>query len=293
MKTFSLGTFLLKYKNDDACLEHIKNIRFPQGIGCANCRTITKFTKVKGRPVYQCSCGYQVSPLANTIFEKTTTPLQYWFYAMFIMTATRSGISAKQLQRELGVTYKTAWRMMKQIRLLMANIDYIPMRGIVEIDESYFGGKPSNRKFKVAGKGKEAVMGMVEREGKAYIKHIPNTYGYTLLGVIKKKIDPRARIMSDELPTYNHLRKMGYVHSKINHSKRYVLADIHTQNIESMWSNIKRGVYGVYRHVSREYLQTYLDEYSWRFNHRQNPSGMFDLLLSEIAEVTAIKSKLI
>lgn len=117
----NIVTILQKYNNNDACLEHIKKVRFPQGIGCANCRKITNFTKIKSKPVYQCSCGWQVSPLAGTIFEKSTTPLQLWFYTIFLMTATRSGISAKQLQRELGVTYKTAWRMMKQIRLLMAD----------------------------------------------------------------------------------------------------------------------------------------------------------------------------
>src|SRR3990167_8543248 len=108
IEKFSLGTFLRKYKNDDACLAHIVSIKFPNGIYCVLCKTIAKFYKVKGRPVYQCSCGYQVSPLAGTIFEKTTTPLQFWFYAMFVMTQTRSGVSARQLQRELGVTYKTA-----------------------------------------------------------------------------------------------------------------------------------------------------------------------------------------
>lgn len=119
----NLALFLKKYRSDEACLEKIRKIVFPQGITCKNCKVVTKFTKVTGRPVYQCSCGYQVSPLAGTVFEKTTTPLQYWFYALWLMTATRGGISAKQLQRELGVTYKTAWRMMKQIRILMGKRD--------------------------------------------------------------------------------------------------------------------------------------------------------------------------
>ena len=151
----NLAIFLKTYNNDEACLEHIKRVRFPQGIGCVNCRKFTNFTKIKERPVYQCSCGYQVSPLAGTIFEKSTTKLQYWFYAIFLMTATRSGISAKQLQRELGVTYKTAHRMMKQIRLLMANPN-TTLYGTVEVDSAHFGGDPANRKFKVKGKGKES-----------------------------------------------------------------------------------------------------------------------------------------
>ncbi|PIU04023.1 hypothetical protein COT44_00050 [Candidatus Shapirobacteria bacterium CG08_land_8_20_14_0_20_39_18] len=110
---FSLGGFLKKYRNDEVCLEYLVKIKHPSGIFCKKCQKITNFTKVKDRPVYQCSCGYQISPLSGTIFEKTTTPLQYWFYAIFIMSVTRSGVSAKQLQRELGVTYKTAWRIFK------------------------------------------------------------------------------------------------------------------------------------------------------------------------------------
>src|SRR5258706_15193156 len=110
---FSLGSFLKQYKNDEACLDRVKEIRYPSGIFCEQCKEIKNFTKIKDRPVYQCSCGWQISPLAGTILEKTTTSLQYWFYTIFIMSVTRSGVSAKQLQRELGVTYKTAWRMFK------------------------------------------------------------------------------------------------------------------------------------------------------------------------------------
>lgn len=142
---FSLGSFLKKYKNDEACLEHIKEIKYPSGISCEKCKAVKDFSKVKNRPVYECSCGYQISPLAGTIFEKTTTPLQYWFYAIFIMSVTRSGVSAKQLQRELGVTYKTAWRIFKQIRILMANTDSGLLNGTVEVDETFIGGKGMNR----------------------------------------------------------------------------------------------------------------------------------------------------
>lgn len=293
MKKFSLGTFLLKYRNDDDCLEHIIDIRYPQGIYCEKHKMISKFYKVKDRPVYQCSCGYQISPLAGTIFEKTTTPLQYWFYAMFIMTATRSGVSAKQLQRELGITYKTAWRMMKQIRILMANVDKNLLNGIVEINETFIGGKGKNRAYQwregVEGKEKEIVMGMVERQGRAYLKHIPNTGKFTLLQQIKENVDPTARIMTDELASYINLPKLGYFHQAVKHSKyEYVRGEVHTQNIENVWSHVKRGIYGVYRVVSKKYLQSYIDEYSWRYNRRKSPV-MFDLLLAEVGQVKAIK----
>lgn len=121
--TFSLKSFLEKYHNDEVCLEEIFRLKYPNGAFCEKCQQVSKFYKIAKRPVYQCSCGFQISPLAGTVFEKTTTPLQYWFYAIFMMANTRSGVSAKTLQREIGVTYKTAWRMFKQIRILMAEVN--------------------------------------------------------------------------------------------------------------------------------------------------------------------------
>ncbi|MBI2315056.1 IS1595 family transposase [Candidatus Daviesbacteria bacterium] len=144
---FSLGVFLKKFGTPEKCLDTILNLRFPKGVYCDKCTAISKFYKVEGRPLYACSCGFQISPLAGTILEKTTTPLQYWFYAIFIMSTTRSGVSAKQLQRMLEVTYKTAWRMFKQIRMLMAESGGGMLDGIVEVDETFVGGKGKNRAF--------------------------------------------------------------------------------------------------------------------------------------------------
>lgn len=296
---FTLGTFLKQYKNDEACLEHLKTIKYPQGIFCEKCQKITNFTKVTDRPVYQCSCGWQISPLAGTIFEKTTTPLQYWFYAIFIMSVTRSGVSAKQLQRELGVTYKTAWRMFKQIRILMANANNNGgiLEGTVEIDETFIGGKGMNRKFKPHFNEipKEVVMGMVQRSTtgnggtKAYLKHIPNTGKWSLLKQIKDHVDPQARVITDEYRGYTQLKYHGYRHDFVTHKETYVVGDIYTQNIENLWSILKRGIYGVYRVVSKKYLQAYIDEHAWRYNNRKSGSFMFDLLLAQVAEVKPIK----
>lgn len=297
--SFSLGTFLRKYKNDEACLEHIKEIKYPSGIFCEKCKEIKNFTKVADRPVYQCSCGYQISPLAGTIFEKTTTPLQYWFYAIFLMSVTRSGVSAKQLQRSLRVTYKTAWRMFKQIRILMANTNNSGgmLDGIVEIDETFIGGKGMNRRFKPHFNEipKEVVMGMVQRSvtgkggDKVYLKHIPNTGKWSLLKQIKEHVDPQARVITDEYYGYTQLKRHGYDHEFVTHKDTYVVGDIYTQNVENLWSILKRGIYGVYRVVSKKYLQAYIDEYAWRYNNRKYNDQMFDLLLRQIAEVRIIQ----
>jgi len=291
---FSLKEFFSRFPDDNACLEEIKNIRWPSGITCPVCKKATKFYKVKGRTAYACEFGgTTVYPLADTILEKTTTPLQYWFYAMYLMTKTRSGISAKQLERELGVTYKTAWRMFKQIRMLMNDTSSDPLDGTVEVDETFVGGKGKNRKSTwvqgIEGKEKEILMGMVKRGGKVYIKHIPNTGKWTLLKQIQEHISPKARIFTDEWRGYIQLSYKGYGHDSVNHSAtEYVRGEVHTQNIDNVWSHLKRGIFGVYRIVSAKYLQAYADEYAFRYNNRKFDGTMFDILLNQIAEVRTI-----
>jgi hypothetical protein len=230
--------------------------------------------------------GHQISPLAGTVFEKTTTPLQYWFYAMWLMTATRGGISAKQLQRELGVTYKTAWRMAKQIRILMGKRDGRLLQGIVETDESFFGGAGKNRRYvpHFNEKPKDIIMGMVEREGRVVMKKIETTGRIALMEQIQKHVDPTATIMHDEFVGYKNLHKLGYDHHAVNHGKTYVVGKAHTNNVEGLWGRIKPGIKGVYRKVSSKYIESYMDEYCFRYNNRKKPNEMFEPLLRQIGE---------
>lgn len=292
---FTISQFLRRFPNDDACLEEIKNLRWPKGtITCAKCGRANKHYKVEGRTAYACSfCGNHVYPLAGTIFDKTTTPLRLWFYAIYLMAQTRAGISAKQLQRELGVTYKTAWRMFKQIRTLMADNNGTPLDGIVEVDETFVGGKTSNRKskFGIGSTDKEVVMGMVAREGKAYLRHVKNTGKWTLLEQIKLNVSPTARVFTDEFGSYISLPKYGYEHESVIHStSQYVKGEVHTQNIENVWSHLKRGIFGVYRVVSKKYLQCYVDEYAFRYNNRRAGGQMFDLILKQVPEVRMLRA---
>lgn len=283
----SLRQFKYNYGTHEKCLEAIKQSKYPDEMECPKCKRLSVFYPVAKRTAYACKfCGYQIYPLKGTVFEKSTTPLDLWFFAMYLMVQTRSGTSAKQLERMLGVSYKTAHRMFKQIRKLMADEPTL-LSGNVEIDETFVGGKGKNRKnipnFNEI--PKEVVMGMVERKGRAYLKHIPNTGKWTLLEQIQKNVDKKASIMTDNYGGYIQLHRYGYNHFSVNHSiGEYKRGEIHTQNIENIWSQLKRGIFGVYRHVSKEYLQDYVNEYSFRYNHR-NSGNMFEDLFKQIQPV--------
>lgn len=288
---FTFKDFLARYPNDEACLDEIYNMRFPDGVNCVKCKKLRKYHHLKGRTTYSCGfCGTQLSPLTDTIFEKSAVSLKLWFYAMFLMVKTRSGISAKQLERELGVSYKTAHRMFKKIRLLMAQ-EQTMLDGIVEVDETFVGGKGSNRAHEWrADIKKEVVWGAVERKGKAVLKHVPDAQKYTLIKELKETVSSNAHIMTDEAPAYRHLYDFGYYnHHSVNHSdKVYAKGIVHNNSVENVWSHLKRGIFGVYRHVSKEYLQDYVNEFSFRYNNRHLENGMFQVLVNRVGVVKPV-----
>jgi transposase-like protein len=200
------------------------------------------------------------------------------------MSSTKTGISAKQLQRELGVTYKTAWRIFKQVRKLMAeNVN--PLTGQVEVDETYIGGKSKGKRGRGA-LGKSVVLGMVERNGNAVAKVVPDVKARTLLPMIEARVakENKTVVFTDELPSYNRIEKLGYAHEIVQHAaKQYVCGTAHVNTVESLWSTIKRGIDGVNHSVSPLYLQSYLDAYVYRYNHRKDEQSMFLSLLERVA----------
>ena len=291
---YTIDSFNAQFPDDAACLDWLKEQFYPGGVGpCEKCQKDRKHHKVTGRPAYACDyCGSMISPMAGTIFEKTTTPLRKWFYAMYLMSATRCGISAKQIQRETGVTYKTAWRMFKQIRTLMS--EDISLEGeAVEMDEAYVGGQDKNRHLGKrkgdAGRtanGKQPVFGMVERGGRVVARVTPDVKAKTILPIVAERVLPESIIFTDDYPIYDGVVGMGhgYTHNRINHSaKVYVMGDVHTNTIEGFWSLLKRGLGGVYHQVSAKYLQTYCDEYAYRYNRRFSEKPMFTSLLDEVS----------
>lgn len=294
--SYSLMEFMREFPDDDACLEWLWRSRYAPENGehafCMRCQQMRQFRRYNGtraRHVWKCTtCTHEISPTAGTIFHKSSTSLHLWFYAMWIMTSTRCGVSAKQLERELGVTYKTAWRMFNLIRNRLMDQDYQgPLSGEVEVDETWHGGKmrETERRKNVERKAgpyvkkRETVFGMVERGGRIVAMHTPSRYGYTLRTKLRSTVDPGSIVYTDEWGGYEGIGR-AYDHKTINHKARiYASGDVHTQTIEGFFSLFKNGVRGVYHSVSPKWLQGYLNEYVWRYNHRDDPGAMFKTLL--------------
>src|SRR5579872_436583 len=278
MLPYTMKDFQKQFPDDATCLEWLKNRLYPDGIYCETCEAVTKHHRVKSRPSYSCDhCGHHVHPTADTIFHKSPTPLTTWFYAVYLMASTRCGISAKQIQRETGVTYKTAWRMFKQIRSMLADETSGPIGGLgrkVEMDETYYGSRSEGTRGR--GTKKTPVVGMVQRKGQVRAFVAADVKADTLRGFIKEHVLPRTMVFTDDFKSYNGIGARGYTHQRINHSEKvYVNGDVHTNTIEGFWSLIKRGIGGVYHNVGRHYLQTYLNEYSFRYNRRFDVQPMF------------------
>lgn len=283
MNKFTIANFDRQFPDDNACLEWLKNSLYPDGIFCKQCEMITPHSKLSKSPVYECNrCGWHMHPMAGTIFERSRTSLRSWFYAMFLMSHTRSGVSAKQLQRELGVTYKTAWRMFKQIRKLFDETCQ-PLFGKVEADETYIGGHRRGKRGRGAA-DKAIVFGMAQRKGGVAAIKVNDVKRDTLFPIMKEHVLPKSLVYTDELNTYSNLNQHGYHHKRVHHlAKVWVQGDTHTNTIEGFWSVLKRGINGVYHAVSAKYLQNYVDEYAFRYNHRKDEQSMFWTILDQIA----------
>lgn len=276
MKTprYTIDNLHQQFPHDNACLDYIFQQRYGGMIACPKCGVVEpKYYRVRSKKAYECKdCGNQISPLANTIFHKSETPLKKWFYAMYMFSVSRNGVSGKELERTLGVTYKTAWRMCKQIRLMMQQSDQ-PLTGVVEIDETYMGGTRRKAHQKSQWDNKTAVIGMVEKkkgEGKITAITTKQANATVALPFIRAMAQQGTEIQTDESRIY-HRVKREYTHRFINHSKEeYSVNGISTNTIEGFWSQMKRSIDGTYHCVSPKYLQLYVNEFVFRYNVRQD-----------------------
>lgn len=288
---YTVRQFNQQFATDAECLNYIFEQRYPNG-GTCQCGKVDCFYPVTGRRSYACSfCGRQISPTEGTIFHKSSTSLKSWFFAIFLMSSAKNGVSAKELERQLGVTYKTAWRMAHQIRKLMEQ-GGASFSGIVEADETFIGGKAKNmhakqRRERITGRGavnKTAVVGVLERGGEVRASVVEDVTAATLIPNLIEHVSHGTLICTDEAAAYNAVPHVGFVHARVSHSRgEYVRAEVHTNSIEGFWAQLKRSINGTFHHVSAKHLQRYVNEFVFRYNRRDSLLPMFSHLAGRVA----------
>ena len=281
MKHYTIKMFRTDYNTNEKCLRAVFQNRYGNDFECPKCQTKGKWYLIEDRKRFDCSCGYGVYPLAGTIFHKSETPLKDWFYAIYLFASSRNGVAAKEIERQLGVTYKTAWRMAKQIRLLFAQCNQT-LSGTVETDETYVGGKRRGKRG-LGAEGKTIVFGMTERKGKMKAQVVPNAKRATIFPILNSTIAKQSTVLTDELHIYRTVAEHGYNHETVKHKiYEYVRGKVHTNSIEGFWSQLKRSLDGTHHAVSPKFLQQYVDEFVWRYNRRGET--LFPLLVGEVAK---------
>lgn len=279
---YSFIQFKRDFGEQSQCLNYIFEKKYRRECSCGG-----KFYQSKKRKCFTCSsCKEHIYPLKGTILEQSSTDLSLWFYALFLFANSRNGVSAMELKRQLGVTYKTAWRIANRIRKLMR--EDVTLNGVVEIDEAYIGGKKRGKEFR-GGAGKAMLLGFAQRKDKfnkglVSTKIIPNRETNVIVGSIKERVKRGSLLFTDEASVYKKMPRFGYGQDYVTHwSKEYVkerpglVSKVHTNTIEGFWSQLKRSIDGTYHHVSAKHLQSYADEFAWRYNHSY--SDTFQALL--------------
>lgn len=274
------------FSNEKVCEEFLEKMRWNGKVSCPFCKSKKVY---KTKKAYKCAkCKKCFSAKVGTIFENTKLPLQKWFVAIYLSTSHKKGISSLQLSKDIGVTQKTAWFMAQRIREMLKNFKPDILDGTVEIDETYVGGKAKNN-FRLRHQGtqgrstkqKKPVLGILSREGKAFITPVPDTKAETIQPIIYSKVKEGSRVMTDEWWAYQGIDSK-YEHGVVQHRiKEYARGDIYTNSIESFWSIFKRGILGIYHWVKPKHLHRYCNEFEFRFNTRYlDEEQRFDFSIS-------------
>jgi transposase-like protein len=271
----NLVRLIQEFADEDKCRAYLEALRWPKGIQCPKCKA-DKVYRILKRDQFVCdSCSHQFSVTSGTIFHDTRLPLWKWLVAVYLMAESKKGISACQMQRTLKVSYKTAWYLCHRIRKAMTEANPRPLRGTVELDETWIGGK-RHRKQRTYLKNKGMVLGAIERGGPVRLKaelRSKNPSQRIIRQWIKETTAPDAkRLMTDSHRAYFGIADKDTTHESVDHKKKeYVRGEVHTNSIENAWSLFKRSIVGSYHRVSAKHLDAYLDEFEWRFNNRKNP----------------------
>lgn len=273
------------FTTDEQCRALLKKLRWPYGVECLRCKGKRVFD-VETQKKFECvECGYQFSVLTQTIFHDTHLPLETWFMAVLLLCEARKGMSANQVKRTLGVSYKTAWYLCHRIRAAMKEADRPMLDGTVEMDETYIGGRQHRgRGWNKPDNNKEVVIGIRQRGGELRFFHAEDAKSGTLARYIQESVSADVEVMvTDELPAYPKAMitagVKGSKHKTIRHrDKVYVDGDVHTNTVENAFSLLKRGIVGTWHKISAKHLPAYLAEMEFRFNRRKNPDLFVDTL---------------
>jgi len=289
MSKYTFKQFQAEYPDDASCLAELMRVNYGgTEITCPACGVEkASFHAMTKRRAFACQeCGHHIYPAAGTIFHKSRTNLTKWFFAMYLMTSTRHGVAAKEVERQIGVTYKCAWRMCHELRKLMASADDTgPLSGHVEIDETFVGGRKRHNQGKMGVTNKTIVMGIVERGGNLRAGPIDDTNSTTLEAHVLHNVERGATISTDEWGGYNKIAERGgYVHGRVKHSDdEWRRGEHHTNTIEGHWSLFKRAVRGTHVSISSKHMWKYVSEFSYRRNMRHSHEAMFRRLVSAFA----------
>jgi transposase-like protein len=276
----NLVNLIERFGTDEKCREYLTELKWPNGIECPRCKS-QSISTIAERDQYDCNkCRYQFSVTSGSIFHDSHLPLWKWFLAVYLMIESKKGISACEVQRVVAVSYKTAWFLCHRIRAAMREVSADLLKGIVEVDETYVGGRFHGRNRGYKG-NKAVVVGAVEREGQIRLKVIKSPSHYWLHKFIHETTDPKVEaIYTDEAKAYLGIADSDTRHETVRHSQEeWVNGDVHTNNVESVWSLLKRSVVGTYHKISIKHLDAYLDELEHRFNNRKNKFLFRDTLL--------------
>jgi transposase-like protein len=273
------------FPDEEACCAYLVGKRWPKGVKCPRCGAENP-TELKGNPwhwqCYECApqTSYRFSHITGTIFENTNKPLKDWFRVVHLMLTSKKGMSALQIYRFMGFgSYKTAWYMRHRVRAALANRDFEKLAGIVEVDETFVGGKAKNRHDRGGGhgtggtgSGKTVIAGAVRRKGSVVARVIENVRASTLTSFVCEAVSHKVSLLiTDHWVGYKHLNKIFPQHEVINHAAHeYVVGAVHTNTIEGFWSIFKRGVVGTFHKVNRKYMPLYVAEFQFRYNNREN-----------------------
>ena len=266
----NLTTLIDQFGCEEKCRAYLEELRWPEGVSCIRCGK--GVSKLSTRDRYECNaCRYQFSVTAGTVMQDSKLPLWKWFLAIYVMGESKKGVSANQLKRMLGVSYKTAWYLCHRIRAAMGDGADRPLSGIVECDETWIGGK-ARRKGRGYVGNKAMVVGAVQRGGRICLKLRNRNDKKTLHAFVKDHVAPTAAaVYTDEHKGYVGIATPQRPHDSVNHSREeWVRGKVHTNSAESVWSLFKRSIVGSYHHLSIRHLPAYLDEMEWRFNNRTN-----------------------